>query len=109
MARLTRDEVVQELMDMEPKVEFEQGEGYEDLWNLLKAERAKREPEEPKAEKKAPAAKLKPLTEKEKLELADLERRSKLGRKMDQPTIREMEKLGVLRKRSKIVPDEVKE
>ena len=61
-----------------------------------------------KAEAAAPA-KLEPLTENEKLQLADLERKCKMGRPMDQPSMREMGILKVLRERSKIVPKKVKE
>jgi len=68
-------------------------------------------PTEPHDEaKKAEAQpKLEPLNEAEKLQLAELERKSKMGRPMDQPSMREMHRLGVLRKRSKIAAANVKE
>lgn len=60
------------------------------------------EAEAPAVEAEAPPVKPEPLTANEKAELVELDRRSRMGRKIDQPTPREMERLGLLRVRSKI-------
>lgn len=76
---------------------------------VVETEEAKAEAEDKvQTEAEAPSVKPEPLmTANEKAELVELDRRSRMGRKIDQPTPREMERLGVLRVRSKVAPIEV--
>ena len=90
---LNKDEVVVEVEETpveEPEVEVQHAPATDE------------QDEELIVDEVPPAKPEPPLNDHEKRELADLERRSLMGRKIDQPTMREMERLGILRRRSKV-------
>lgn len=104
MSRLSKDEIIVRLERL--LVQFDPEADYKVLNDLLKANSPQEVPEPikivPVVEAQPVADKSEPLTEQEKVELADLERQARMGRQIDQPMPSQMIRLSVLRQRSKL-------